>query len=109
MSSRQPSYFLLLRQKKVTKEKATPLRVSLIREKLRSSARAEGIGTGHCFARPPTASLREAWNRGVRVRSHVSTSMDMSMYMRVCASASVSEDQGLTPSCKPQKDAPAAR
>ena len=50
-SSRQPSHFLLLRQKKVTKEKATPLRVSLrfaqtraalIREKLRSSARAEG-------------------------------------------------------------------
>src|SRR5215213_1203294 len=29
MSSRQPSHFLLLRQKKVTKEKATPLRVTL--------------------------------------------------------------------------------
>ncbi|PNG47357.1 hypothetical protein WDL1CHR_05682 [Variovorax sp. WDL1] len=68
-SSRQPSHFLLSRQKKVTKEKATPLRASLrfatgnlrcslftgsaqtrfaqtraalIREKLRSSARAEG-------------------------------------------------------------------
>ncbi|VTU26225.1 hypothetical protein H4CHR_01753 [Variovorax sp. PBS-H4] len=68
-SSRQPSHFLLLRQKKVTKEKATPLaatlrfatgnlrcslfagsaqtrfaqtRAALIREKLRSSARPEG-------------------------------------------------------------------
>src|SRR5215217_466180 len=29
MSSRQPSHFLLSRQKKVTKEKATPLRVTL--------------------------------------------------------------------------------
>jgi hypothetical protein len=70
-SSRQPSHFLLLRQKKVTKEKATPvaatlrfaagnLRCSLfagsaqtrlrlkharpfVREKLRSSARPQGI------------------------------------------------------------------
>jgi len=70
-SSRQPSHFLLLRQKKVTKEKATPLAATLrfatgnlrcslfagsaqtrlrlkharpfFREKLRSSARPQGI------------------------------------------------------------------
>src|SRR5215212_1285997 len=105
MSSRQPSHFLLLRQKKVTKEKATPLaatlrfatgnlrcslfagsaqtrcaqtRAALIREKLRASARAEGSGTGHRCAGPPTASLREAWHRCVR------------MCMFKCASVSVS-------------------
>jgi len=85
VSPRRATYFLLLRQKKVGKEKATLLwaslrcatgnlrcslfagsaqtrcaqtRAALIREKLRSSAPPEGRGSGRRFARPaeqPTA------------------------------------------------------
>ena len=107
-SSRQPSHFLLLRQKKVTKEKATPLRVTLrfatgnlrcslfagsaqtrfaqtraalIREKLRSSARAEGIWN-------PTR--RGAYLCGVQARVSSGSSLTLTVahtHTHTCARA----------------------
>ena len=53
MSPRQATHFLLLRQKKVSKEKATPLRVSRSEAtgNLRCSVRAEGIELQRAMAR----------------------------------------------------------
>ncbi|MDR6534341.1 hypothetical protein J2739_000101 [Variovorax soli] len=62
-SSRQPSHFLLLRQKKVTKEKATPLRVTLrfATGNLRCSLQAGSAQTRFAQTRaaldPPEAAL----------------------------------------------------
>ncbi|VTU26830.1 hypothetical protein H4CHR_01873 [Variovorax sp. PBS-H4] len=96
-SSRQPSHFLLLRQKKVTKEKATPLaaalrfatgslrcslfagsaqtrfaqtRAALIREKLRSSATARGDLESNA---PWRVLVWIADGREFRVLAHAST------------------------------------
>ena len=68
---------------------------------LRSSARAEGSGTGHRFARPPAASLREAWNRCGRARANACVCK-----CKCKRKYSASKDLKLTLSCTPHKDAP---
>ena len=73
-SSRQPSHFLLLRQKKVTKEKATPLRATLrfATGNLRCSLQAGSAQTRFAQTRaalnPPEAALLGA-RRGGRVNA----------------------------------------
>ena len=107
MSPRQASHFLLLRQKKVTKEKATPLaaslrfaagslrcslfagsaqtrfaqtRAALIREKLRSSATARGDFN---FNAPWRVLVWSARRRTLQVLAHAAQTQTHAMHVHM--------------------------